>query len=330
MPAPGTYVLAVDGGGTKCVAVLIHPQRGRVAMGHGGPCNPQAAGREQAVRALAKAIGEACRDLPPDASLHVAAFGLAGVDTPAGYAAARALAAHALQEVGVTCRQVVVENDAVLALHGAAAGGRGVLVAAGTGSIVCASDGRRHVRVGGWGHRVGDCGSAYHLVQEALAAAFRWFDGLPPATDLGRFLCAAAGVSDLPALHDWLYHPARRVDEVAALAPAVEQAAGAGDGVAASILERAGQALAEAAVAAARRAGILDGAPFPVFLMGGVLQHATRLRQALLAALAQHLPAGTPQLPRFHPVLGAALVALGGRDAVPPDLLDALAHHLRL
>ena len=217
-----TYYLAVDGGGTKCLAVLVHREQGVVGSGRAGGSNPQSVGREQAVQALTDAVRSACRGLPAGCRIDTAAFGLAGVDTPASEEEACRLARAALDAAGVSAGCVLVENDGLIALRGAAEGGRGLLVAAGTGSVVYAGDGRRFVRAGGWGHRVGDAGSAFHIAQLGLAAAYRSLDAGEPDTPLIRHLCEAVQVPDLYALYDWLYLPDTGVDAVAALARAVD------------------------------------------------------------------------------------------------------------
>jgi N-acetylglucosamine kinase-like BadF-type ATPase len=323
-PARSPYALGVDGGGTKCYAVLVHRERGVIGTGRAGSCNPQSAGRERAVQALTDAIAAACAALPPGVPLDRVAVGLAGLDTPCGVAEGTALVQDALRLAGVEAAQVLAENDGLIALRGAAAGGRGLLLVAGTGSIAYATDGARFVRAGGWGHRVGDEGSAHQIVQRALAAAFRSFDGLLPRTELPGYLCRAAGVPDMYELYEWLYRPGVGVDAIAALAPAVDQAAADGDPVAAAILEEAGQSLAGLAGATARQAGLLDGRPFPVFLVGGVLQHSTRVRESLLEALKANCPTAVPEMPRHQPVLGAVLLALGGPEAVGEELRQAL------
>ncbi len=315
-----TYYLAVDGGGTKCLAVLVHRGQGVVGSGLSGGSNPHSVGREQAVRALTDAVRAACRDLPPGCRIDTAAFGLAGVDTPASEEEARRLAQAALDAAGVAAARVLVENDGLIALRGAADGGRGLLVASGTGSVVYAGDGQRFVRAGGWGHRVGDVGSAFHIAQMALSSAFRSLDAGEPDTPLIRHLCEAAGARDLYALYDWLYLPATGVDAVAGLARAVDAAARAGDPAAGEILARAGRELGGAAALAARRAGLPDGGPFPVFLLGGVLQNSPAVRSALLERLAEEAPGGVVQVPRYAPIYGAVMRALGGPAAVDEGL----------
>jgi len=319
-----SLVLAVDGGGTKCLAVLVDSERGVVGSGRAGGCNPQSVGREQAEQALAAAISSACEGLPPGTEVRTAAFGLAGVDTPRGEEEGLRLALRALAAARISAAQVIVENDGLIALRGAAAGGRGLLVAAGTGSVVYAGDGQRYVRAGGWGHRVTDVGSAHHIASLALAAAYRSLDAGAADNPLVRALCASAAVDDLYALHDWLYLPETGVDDIAALARAVGAAADAGDAAAAALLEQAGRELADQALVAAARVGLLEGGSFPVFLLGGVLQSSPVVRTALLERLQQKARGALVEVPRFAPIYGAVIRALGGPDALDEALRQRL------
>lgn len=319
-----SLVLAVDGGGTKSLAVLVDEERGVIGSGRAGGCNPQSVGAEQAEQALAQAIAAACQGLPPGAEVRTAAFGLAGVDTPRSEEEGRLLALRALSAAGVTAAQVLVENDGLIALRGAAAGGRGLLVAAGTGSVVYAGDGERYVRAGGWGHRVIDLGSAHHIASMALAAVYRSLDAGHPDTPLARALCAHAGAKDLYALLDWLYLPETGVDAVAALARAVGAAAESGDPEASALLQSAGRELADQALVAAGRVGLLDGSPFPVFLLGGVLQSSPLVRNALLERLRERAPGAEAEVPRYAPIYGAVIRALGGPGALSERLRERL------
>jgi N-acetylglucosamine kinase-like BadF-type ATPase len=304
------YILGVDGGGTKALAFLVHAEQGLVGRGLGGASNPQSAGEGAARAALLEAVTQACAALPPGAELAAAAFGLAGLDTPSQVAEGERFIADLLAEAGLHPARLLVENDGWIALKGASSGGRGLLIIAGTGSITLATDGQQVVRVGGWGHQVGDVCSAYEIARAGVAATYARHDHGEDLGALGAHLCRRAGVADLDQLHTWLYGPGAEVEVKADLAVAVCQAAEEGDPAAIAILRQAGEALGQAAVSAARQVGLADGAPFPAFLVGGVLRNARIVREGLTATLAAALPGARVQPPRYPPVMGAVLVAL--------------------
>jgi glucosamine kinase len=143
--------------------------------------------------------------------------------------------------------RIAVISDAEAALLGALGGGPGVLVLAGTGSIVLGRD--RHgrlARAGGLGPLLGDEGSAFWLGRE-------WLRGAPDAATAARAL-------------------ARRPDAVAriaAVAPAVLARARRGDRRARAITAAGQSHLAEQAGAVIRRLGL--AAPVTVSWSGGLL-----------------------------------------------------------
>src|SRR5207249_3457338 len=108
--------------------------------------------------------------------------------------------------------RVEVISDAQAALLGAIGEGPGVLVLAGTGSIVVAHDGRgRWTRAGGLGPLVGDEGSGFWLGRE-------WLRTLGRRGDLRavlRFVHAPDAVAGIAALAPRVLGRARRGDRPA-------------------------------------------------------------------------------------------------------------------
>lgn len=194
------------------------------------------------------------------------------------------------RRLGHLARHVVVLSDAQAAHLGALAGGPGVLILSGTGSIVIGRDSRgRWARAGGLGPLLGDEGSAFWLGQQWLRVTTRGED----------------------------FHPARRlvmgrdaVVRVAALAPAVIRRARRGDARARAIV-RAGQAhLAAQAVDVAKRLGLRR--PVQLSWAGSVLTDEWFRAGLKRAVRLAGLPARW-QSPCAEPV--AAATALAGHRA---------------
>lgn len=160
--------------------------------------------------------------------------------------------------------RITVISDAEAALLGALGGGPGVLVLAGTGSIVLGRDARgRLARAGGLGPLLGDEGSAFWLGRE-------WLRRRPDAAAVAR---ALAGRPDAVA-------------RIAAGAPGVLARARRGDPRARSIV-RAGQAhLAAQAAWVIRHLGLAP--PVTVSWSGGLLGNDT-YRAGVRRALARHV-----------------------------------------
>jgi N-acetylglucosamine kinase-like BadF-type ATPase len=73
--------------------------------------------------------------------------------------------------------RIIIESDAFIASLGAIGIDPGILLIAGTGSIVIGRDNNRQMfRVGGWGPHFGDEGSGFWIGREAVRAALRSLD----------------------------------------------------------------------------------------------------------------------------------------------------------
>jgi len=326
-------VVGVDAGGTRTRAICISVD-GRVwGSGVAGPANHVTGPLSQARRSIGEAIACATAFAGAGRPLPVIAvcIGSAGLEHAGEEREGRSLLDDQLVRAG----RVVLDSDAYVAWAGAFRSRPGVVVIAGTGSMSLGVDANgRRVKVGGWGWRVGDEGSAYAIAVDAIRAALRTLDGRCDAVllweELERFaeqaLTDSAGApldADPLAVRAWLYGTDRAPADIAAFAPAVERAAAAGCRVARGVLERAGHELAAAALAV--RVQLPDPVPLPVALVGSVLEHNAVVGEAFARAL-QGAPGITAAQPAaYPPCVGAALLALEASGRTPnPALFRAL------
>jgi len=309
-------LLGVDGGGTATEAWLAGPGLQVLGRGAAGPSNAKAVGLEAARSALDAAIAAAFADagLEPG-PVDAACFGLAGFDRPddrkvlAGWAGEARLA-----------RRLVLVNDGDLVVAAGTPEGWGVGVIAGTGSIAVgrAADGRT-ARAGGWGHLIGDEGSAYVFVLDALRLVSRRVDGREPrlaghgnghgpaGDPLTDRVCRALSVDHPSRIVSAIYAADFTRAGLAALAPEVLAACEGSPEDAARLIPPAGAALAEIVAAVARSLGWMSG-PLPLAAAGGFLLSAAAVRQAMVDGLERrgYQPALTP-VP--DPVRGALVLA---------------------
>ncbi len=281
MSATDPLLLGIDGGGTTTEAWLALPGGRVVGRGRAGPSNAKAVGPEAARRALDDAIAAAFADagatLAPVAS---ACLGLAGFDRPEDWQ----LLSAWVHDARWADRFVLV-NDGDLVIAAGTPEGSGIGVIAGTGSIAVGrtSDARK-ARAGGWGHLIGDEGSAYAVVLAALRMVARRADGRDPPRDggdpLAERLCRALGVETPSRIVSTLYAPGFDRTRIAALAPEVLAAVADAPEIVDLILIPAGSALAEQASAVARA---LDWGPgvLPLAMAGGFLLAAAPVARAL-------------------------------------------------
>jgi N-acetylglucosamine kinase-like BadF-type ATPase len=235
---------------------------------------------------------------PPDA----VAIGLSGFDTPDERVRSVALRIRDATRAS----SVTVASD-VVAWHLTALAGRpGVVVVAGTGSVALAADGRGGwARADGWGSLLGDTASGFAVGRAGLASALEAYDGRGGSDALLDRAIARWGPA--PGIAASIQGAASPVAEVASFAPAVADAAHAGDPRARAIWRATGVALARTAMAAWTRAGIGD-VPDRVHIAGSL----ARSGGLLLDPCAEALPTGVlPEVVEADPTDGVMSLAAG-------------------
>lgn len=193
---------------------------------------------------------------------------------------------------------VEVVHDALIALDAAYDAGSGIVVIAGTGSVALArtADGTL-LRVGGWGHLLGDPGSGYAVGQRGLRATAAAFDGGDDTSIRGR-LRDQLGIDTREQLIHAVYQDGLSMQDVA---PLVVDAAAAGDAVAARILDTAGEGLTEQVSWLVHHAQTI--AP-RITLLGGMVQN-DHYDNVLRQHLRDHFPDWSVQQLQVEPVTGA-------------------------
>jgi N-acetylmuramic acid 6-phosphate etherase len=196
---------------------------------------------------------------------------------------------------------LTITNDLEIALEAAALQTRRdsarqspecrILVLSGTGACCY---GRRAkdpaAQVGGWGHLLGDQGSAYSIALEALRGAVQRFSRTGEWENLGARLLSALCLNEPNDLISWVHNAAKH--EIAALAPQVFAAANERDPLAREVIRRAATDLAEDALACFRRLGASDRRTQFV-LAGGVLLQQPSFARQLTSQIRTHCPAAT-------------------------------------
>lgn len=310
----GPAILAVDGGGTKTLAVRVGPDATVQAMQITKGCNPFDQPDWQNI--LTNLV------TPLASGLQAAAFGIAGYGE--NRETGRLLRAHVHQLCPAT--PLSLTNDVDMACIGAFAGEAGVLLLSGTGSMAWASDGAgQTARVGGWGPVFGDEGSAYWIGRKALQRVCQAMDGrAPEAKDFARQICATMHWSDknpaaLDALLGWYNQQERPRPAVAHCARLIDEMAETGCPEARALITQAAQHLATLVQTARAR---FSEHTLPWSYAGSVFK--SRLLRDTLTDLC-----GTPQPPRLPPV-GGGIVQAARLAGWPIDAawIARLAHAL--
>jgi N-acetylglucosamine kinase-like BadF-type ATPase len=298
-------VLGVEGGGSHCHALVADGSGAVLGAGANDDCgNWEDVGIEAAAAALRSCAREAldAAGAAPE-SVDGSVFSLAGVDFPIdeGRLSGIPLALGLAEPTRIL-------NDAFAGLRAGTDRPYGVVVVAGTGSVVAGRNERgEEFRTLGLGPTFGDVGSASEVSESAVTAVALAYVGRGPATLLTQMLCGRTGSE---SVEQFLEGTARLRYDAASFAPLVVEAANLGDQVACDLLARAGDALGATAVHVIRRLGMRD-AEFEVVLAGGLFRAASRHLPDAVERTVRGESAGAEFVPLRHPpVVGAALLAL--------------------
>ncbi len=282
-----SVVLGIDGGGTRTRASIV--DNGQVlAMAENGSIKRLRVGAEAAetnLRALLKeAFAQAALKGVQAATCGVASAAMPGI--PEWITAV-------FRDFGVQRCEIV--GDEVIALDAAFQGGPGILQIAGTGTntIGRAPDGAREC-AGGWSSRLGDEGSGYWIGLHTIRRALHAYDREEPQQVLKKVgeIWGTPTIEELINLGDSTPGP-----DFAALAPAINELAEAGDPVAIGVLRQAAADLVAFVLlvrSKLRRKHAITG-EVPVAWTGGVIEKMPMVRQAFFAGLhaaAPDMPVG--------------------------------------
>jgi N-acetylglucosamine kinase-like BadF-type ATPase len=300
----GRYVVGVDGGASKTVA-LIGTEYGRIlGRGESGSSNYHNVGAAAASRAIKKAVIEAQKQTGlREVRLELAVVALAAVDSEID----RAAAVRFVRRTKIARTSYVV-HDSVAALYAATQGKPGIIVISGTGSVAAGvNEAGEYARTGGWGYLIDDEGSAFDIGRKALTRAFRMLDGRARPTNLISILKRKFQVRMLEDALSLIYANGVSVEEVARLASLVSRAASR-DKACEEILNNAGITLAELACAVARRLRMTDDS-FELATVGGSFKSGRHLLKPFTARIKSECPRARVIRLKVEPARGAFLLA---------------------
>lgn len=319
--------LAIDAGGTQTQCLLADDTR-VLARASTGTVKLMRVSEAEATARLQTMLVEVAATAGVSLRLVTrTCFGLAGLSS----SVVRAWADKAVSDL--VAGEILLCGDEEIALDAAFCGGPGILVIAGTGSNVI---GRlatgKTVGAGGWGPVLGDEGSGYWIGLESVRAALRAQDrialGGAPSTLLEEIErhWSLGSLGELVAFANQRGSASHSAPDFASLAPVVAQCAERGDALAAEMLRRAGEELAELVAlvfrkmtaASALAKGSNDSVEVGVAYTGSVLTHIAAVRAAMTARLAVSHPLARVQESSVDSLDGALWRARRNGDPTLP------------
>ncbi|MEH2108151.1 N-acetylglucosamine kinase [Nostoc sp.] len=313
-----SYVLGIDGGGSKTVCVLMDDSCQVLGRGEAGPSNYQSIGIEATLESIQSAIHNAVEvtKIKNTVNIEAICLGLAGVGRAANIEVVKGLVQELQNNKSLPINwalqpaNIVICNDALIALVGGIGQPVGIVVAAGTGSILF---GRNHQgytkRVGGWGYILGDEGSAYKIAVSGMNAALKYYDGREISTTLVEAFKQHLDLENIEDLIELIYRREWGVKQIAALAPIVDLAAASGDIVANTLIDDAVKELVKA-TSTIIDAIFTSDSVLEVVTTGSVWLGRCKIHQRFVTSLVNKFPKVNVIFPRYEPAYGAGLLAL--------------------
>jgi N-acetylglucosamine kinase-like BadF-type ATPase len=271
------YVIGVDGGGTKTVAVAYDLQGNVLGEGKSGFSNVMVDFKE-ATKHIISAIQEAQQHLAPEECEYIY-LGIAGSEGIENKEELIQILIDTFQT------KISVVNDSIIAHAATLRGNDGVLVIAGTGAIAVGIDDQKCVFAGGWGHLLGDEGSGYWIAMEAFRQMIRETDNSLPLSRLSKEILQEIGYSDPQDIK--LYAYSRPKADIAQLSKVVSRLADENESEAIAILNEAGVRLGEMTVNCIRKLGVAS--KVDIGLSGSIFLHIPRVLKSYQQYLSDHL-----------------------------------------
>jgi N-acetylglucosamine kinase-like BadF-type ATPase len=301
------WIFGIDGGGTSARLRVEGLGGGLLFYGEGGSTNIRSNSRVLVRSNLGELFTRALREAGLSPRDCLAGFaGSAGVDRPGDRLPFAALVGEALAGAapgglpagglpagfarpgasGLPERPLIAAgNDAEPALAGAIGDIEGLLLIAGTGSIAYGrTRGGLSARAGGWGHLLGDEGSAFTIAFEALKRGMRSYEGRDLPTGLLDAALGFFGLAEAADLVPLVYEGLDKT-RVARFARVVGEYRDRGDALALAIFEEAAAELAALVASVDDRVGA-GMARKRLAFRGGLIEGDAVLREAVAARIA--------------------------------------------
>jgi N-acetylglucosamine kinase-like BadF-type ATPase len=298
------FYIGVDGGASQSTILLMDKNNSEIIREKKGPTNPFSIGINTTEAVLSTSIKEVAQKaeclLSDCAGICI---GSAGIHHPRDAEDLRNRLQNHFQQTPIH-----VTNDFEIALVGGTGNLEGIIIISGTGSVAYGrSRNNDFVRAGGWGHLIGDEGSAYYIGKQALISIFETCDSNMEQTLLEEMILTGKNCKDLDDLMFWAYKLATKKD-IADLSMIVDLAYKKGDVTSLKILLNAGKDLFKLLDNIRGRLPFRNG-KIPMLISGGVLLNNALVQSTFLQKALEGYSDISLVTPQNDAAYGAALIA---------------------
>ena len=284
-----TYVIGVDGGGTKTLGLLIDETGAELARTSLASSNIHANPHPVVEGVLQTLVTSLCKEAGIAVSqLSAISLGMSGCDSPKDQAVLEGF----LKPILSPSTKMTIVNDAIVAARAVLPRMHGMLLIAGTGSICFGWNEKNgtNARCGGWGHLLADEGSGYLIGLRGLQAILQGVDGRGPVTTLLPVMFEVLGfdVNEPRSVIQYVYGEKGTKANIANLARYVFQEAAKGDEASLKIVNEQAYELARTIPPVYNKLFPNSPTPVDLGLWGGNLVHVEIYRNEFLKQLHKH------------------------------------------
>lgn len=295
------YYLGIDGGGTRTTASVCNEKGALVCKVEGKTINFYSVGMETARENLSEIMTDIYKNIG-EVTFKNAFIGCSALDNRADEDTTNTLCGGVIRS-----ETIAMDSDTYVALFsGDCSVSRGVVIC-GTGSMVTGIDENNNIYTkGGWGHILGDGGSAYSIAVEGLKEAVNLFDENDFSSSLVKSAQGFFKTDDLRKIIDVIYSENTTKDVIADFAKCVSLEAEKGDTVSIGIIKNECNKLLRTVyslLCEMKSCGIL-------YLYGGVFQNNSLFRDCFIKALNEKYPLVKAELLTLPPDEGALKLAM--------------------
>ncbi len=294
------YYLGIDGGGTKTTAAVSDEYGNIVYKSVGKTINFYSVGIEKARQNLF--------DIMKDVYIHIgntvfknAFIGCSALDCAADNEIVEKLCGDIINS-----EKIAMDSDAYVALFSGDCSVARCVVICGTGSMVIGEDANNKIVVkGGWGHIIGDEGSAYSIAVHALKEAVLLYDENKTEDTLVKCACDFFKTDDLRKIIDTVYSEDTTKDKLAGFAKIVSQEGEKGNRICLEILSCECSKLLRTVYSLLNE---IPGCEI-VYLYGGVFQNNSIFKDMFVSVLREKYPGIKIEMLIVPPEEGALKIA---------------------
>lgn len=311
----GKYVIGIDGGATKTTAVLADLKKNILSEKTSGPANFLIIGTDKVAKTISDLILDLCNDAEINIqNIEAVCMGLTGAGREDDAKKIKdAVLDYWQKNYSSQIKNLIVTSDARIALEGAFSGRPGIILIAGTGSIIFGKDRTGQLyRVGGFGRYIGDEGGGYSIGRLGLQAVAKSLDGRGPETKLFHILNEKFGITTAEDLINKVY---KENLDFAAIAPYVVQCAEEGDEPCREILRKEAEELVLHIKAIKDKIKVRT---VYISFLGGLLSGENYYSKLLRKIILQKVEGVNVILPEHPPAYGAVLLAM---DAIETETI---------